>query len=174
MRTRVKLTLASMILASIFILCSASYYYYDEWSDHKYGEYIPVFMKKSDLKNSVSYSPGKRDLVMPGKIYYRDSYIFVNEKYKGVHIINNTNPTSPIGEGFIIAPGCIDMAVKGDIIYLDNSVDLVAFDLTTKQVTKRIENIFPEPSSPTNSVYHGARPSDSVIVGWDVNNNKQH
>lgn len=163
--------LASIILASIFILSSASYYYY-EWYEYEYRSYIPVFMKKADLKNSVSYSSGKRDMVMPGKIYYRDSYIFVNEKYKGVHIINNTNPTNPIGEGFIIAPGCIDMAVKGDVIYLDNSVDLVAFDLTTKQVTKRIENIFPEPASPDNWIYNGSRPSESVIVGWDVNNNK--
>lgn len=170
MKIRIIAILSGIILASTALISSS--YYYNEWYEYGYRDYIPVFMKKADLKNSVSYSSGARDMLMPGKIYYSDPYIFVNEKYKGVHIINNTNPTSPINEAFIIAPGCIDMAVKGGIIYLDNSVDLVAFDLATKQVTKRIENVFPEPSAPDNWIYHGARPSESVIVGWDINNNK--
>ena len=105
-----------------------------------------------------------------GKIYARESYLFVNERYEGIHVINNTNPRQPRAEGFIVAPGCIDMAVKGDILYLDNAVDLVAFNLTTKQVTERIKNVFPEPFAPDNSYVNTSnRPENFVLVGWKRN-----
>lgn len=134
--------------------------------------YTPVFMKRSDLVNSVSYQNKARELVNPGKIYYKAPYIFVNEKYKGIHVINNANPANPVKEGFIIAPGCIDMAVKGDILYLDNSVDLVAFSLLTKKETSRETNVFPEPMAPDNSFYYAPREEDMVVVDWKKNYNE--
>ena len=131
-------------------------------------EYVPVFMERSELERSVSYLNKGRELVSPGKIYYKTPYIFINEKYKGIHVINNTDPKNPVNEAFIIAPGCIDMAVKGNILYMDNSVDLVAFDLDSKKVSERIRNVFPEPNPPGNFFYYPGegRPEGFVIVGW--------
>jgi hypothetical protein len=130
--------------------------------------YTPVFMSRETLNNSVKYIPGARDMKQTGKIYYRAPYIYVNERYKGVHVINNADPTRPVNEGFILAPGCIDMAVKENILYLDNAVDLVSFDLDKRQVTHRIRNVFPEPSSPDGFYYSGYsnRPEGYVIVEW--------
>ncbi|MDR2129810.1 MAG: hypothetical protein LBP56_01350 [Odoribacteraceae bacterium] len=128
--------------------------------------YTPVFMERAELEKSVFYQAGARDLVNPGKLYYKSPYIYVNEKYKGVHVINNTTPTAPVSEGFIVAPGCIDMAIKGDILYLDNAVDLVAFNLSTKQVTERVKAIFPEPLSPDGYACYTKRPENFVLVGW--------
>jgi len=138
---------------------------------HYGNAYSPVFMSRETLENSVKYIPGARDMIQTGKIYYRAPYIFVNERYKGVHIINNTNPAVPISEGFILAPGCIDMAVKGNILYLDNAVDLVSFDLDSKQITKRIRNVFPEPLPPDDfvSFSHYNRPKDYILVEWKKN-----
>jgi hypothetical protein len=133
----------------------------------------PVFMSRETLESSVKYIPGARDLIRTGKIYYRAPYIYVNERYKGVHVINNTDPTRPVNEGFILAPGCLDMAVKGNILYLDNAVDLVSFDLDSKQVTKRIHNVFPEPLPPEDfhyKVFH--RPEGYVLVEWKKTNDK--
>jgi len=130
--------------------------------------YTPVFMHRDVLEKSVSYIPGARDMVRTGKIYFRAPYIFINERYKGVHVINNSNPARPVKEGFILAPGCIDMAVKGHILYLDNAVDLVSFDLDSKQVTKRIRDVFPEPLPPEDAVFipYYKRPSGYVLVEW--------
>ena len=132
------------------------------------GVYTPVFMSRETLENSVKYIPGARDMVQTGKIYYRAPYIYVNERYKGVHVINNADPARPANEGFILAPGCIDMAVKGNILYLDNAVDLVSFDLDSKQVTRRIRNVFPEPLPPDDFIYDGYpnRPKDYILVEW--------
>ena len=128
----------------------------------------PVYISRESLENSVKYTPQARPMIQTGKIYYRAPYIYVNERFKGVHVINNTNPAHPVVEGFILAPGCIDMAVKENILYLDNAVDLVSFDLDTKQVTKRIRNVFPEPLPPEDFRFYGSpnRPKGYVLVEW--------
>ena len=131
--------------------------------------YIPVFMERSELEKSVVWKDEARELGTPGKIYSNDSYIYINEQYQGIHIINNTNPANPRNEAFIVAPGCIDMAIKGDIMYLDNSVDLVAFSLREKEVTHRIKDVFPEPLAPTNQYYFTERPDNFILVGWKIN-----
>lgn len=156
-----------LLFALILLMCISTSYRSDErTSDRKY---VPIFMKRPDLEVSVKYIPGARELNNPGKIYYKAPYIYVNERYKGVHIINNTNPERPVSEGFVTAPGCIDMAVKDDMLYMDNSVDLVAFDLNTKRVTERIREIFPEPAPPSDQYYHSGydRPENMVLVGWE-------
>ena len=137
--------------------------------ERQWGTHVPVFMSREALENSVKYIPQARDMAEIGKIYYLAPYIYVNERYKGVHVINNTNPAQPIKEGFILAPGCIDMAIKDNILYLDNAVDLVSFDLESKQVTKRIRNVLPEPLAPTGAIYDRnflGRPEDYVLVEW--------
>ena len=157
------------ILLFIFVSLTGLFLHSDEMP--VYG-YTPVFMSREVLDNSVSYIPGARDMLRTGKIYFRAPYIFVNERYKGVHVINNSNPAHPVNEGFILAPGCIDMAVKGHILYLDNAVDLVSFDLNSKQVTKRIRNVLPEPIPPddVSFVNNYNRPKDFIIVEWKLIN----
>ena len=133
--------------------------------------YEPIFIKRADLAHSVTYSTEDRVLERPGKIYYKSPYLFINEKYKGVHIIDNSNPSSPQKVGFVAVPGCLDMAVKGTILYVDNAIDLVAFDLETKQVTQRVESVFPEPSHPHNLEYRFKdKPEDMIVVEWRVTN----
>ena len=155
-----------VILLLIIVLLAGTAFVSD-----RYATYTPVFMSRETLDNSVKYIPEARDMKQTGKIYYRSPYIYVNERYKGVHVINNTNPAHPVHEGFILAPGCIDMAVKENILYLDNAVDLVSFDLDSRQVTKRIRNVFPEPLPPDDFYYYrfSNRPEGYVIVEWKKN-----
>jgi len=142
------------------VLMSVDYY--------RYYNYTPVFMDRADLEKSVKYLDEGRELKNPGKIYYKSPYIYVNERYKGIHVIDNTDPKNPKNVGYITVPGCIDIAAKDDMLYFDNSVDLVAFDLSTRTVTERVKNIFPEPISPERDYYYGGeRPTpNSVIVEW--------
>jgi hypothetical protein len=131
-----------------------------------YSEYYAVYMDRTNLEKSVFYIETGKDMKNPGKIYYKHPYLLVNEKYKGVHVIDNTNPENPVKKGFIIAPGCLDMAVKDDVIYLDNAVDLVSFDFSQKKVTMRIPNILPEPISPNGQYYADNRPDGLIVVEW--------
>ena len=139
-------------------------------------DYVPVLMEKSELKESIAYKSARK-LENPGKIYIMGNYIFLNEKYEGVHIINNENPDDFQKAGFIKIPGCIDIALKDSTLYADNSVDLVAIDISDTPditVTKRIEGVFPEPLPPNSNSLPSAfqpenRPENTVIVKWIKN-----
>lgn len=145
------------LVAAMFINTSSARTYYT---------YTPYFMTRADLEQSVKYVKGGRELVDPAKIYVKGDKIYVSERYKGVHIINNSLIDTPVNEAFITAPGCVDMAIKGDILYIDNSTDLVAFDLAQKKVTKRI-TCLPEPLAPDGTDGSRiSRPEGYVLVGW--------
>lgn len=140
-----------------------------------YTDYVPVLMERSSLNQSLSLKP-TTTIADAAKIYYKDNYIFISERYKGVHIIDNRNPKAPINKGYIAIPGCIDMAIKNNILYADNAVDLVAIDLTEAQngnlvIVKRIENVFPEVNPPDGGVIPSkfnidSRPKNTIIVNW--------
>lgn len=138
------------------------------------SQYQPILMTRTQLEKSVSFQQ-PRAFINTGKIYQKGYYIFINEKYKGVHIIDNHDPKAPQNIGFISSPGCIDIAAKGNTLYLDNAVDLVAVDITNFQqatVTERVTNVFPELLPPDSeeipSDYSSTkRPENTIIVGWE-------
>ena len=146
-----------------------------EFRDNYYSEYKPVLMKRDALENSVSFQE-PRQLCRTGKIYFKDDIIYINEKYKGVHIIDNSNPSNPTNLGFISVPGSVDMAMKNNVIFIDNATDLIAIDLsagiTNPTVTKREKNVFPEHLPPDGlglreEYIDGNRPENTVIIGWE-------
>ncbi len=140
-----------------------------------YTEYVPILMERSSLNQSVSLKQST-DIGDAAKIYYKDGYIFISERYKGVHIIDNRNPKAPVNKGYISVPGCVDMAIKDNILYVDNAVDLVAINLAEAEkgnlsVVKRIENVFPEVNPPDGGVIPSkfnadSRPKNTIIVNW--------
>lgn len=86
-----------------------------------------------------------RSLDRPGKMYVKGNYLFVNEIKKGIHIIDNSNPSSPKFVSFVTIPGNGDIAVRDNILYADSYSDLVALDISdpAKPVEKtRVNNVF--------------------------------
>ena len=111
---------------------------------NEYTYYEPVYTTVEEIRASIS-------LVAPqpikgvGKIYYKDGILFLNEPGEGIHIIDNNNPANPIPLKFLKVPGNYDLAIKGNTLYADSYVDLVAFDITdinTIQEVGRLEGIF--------------------------------
>lgn len=96
---------------------------------HTYVQYDPVIKPLEDLRKPVEVS-ASRELQNPGKIYYYNGYLLINERREGVHIIDNSNPATPENVAFIEIPGNLDMAVKDGILYADMYLDLVAVDIS--------------------------------------------
>lgn len=138
-----------------------------------YGDYTPVYMVRSDMEQAVKIEAAQ-PLKVTGKIYIYRQFILVNEKYKGIHVVDNSNPASPQNVAFLHIDGCIDMAMKNDVLFADNAVDLIALKTTDNfasvQVTERIKSIFPEVASPDGywSTYsvNQFRPKDGILVAW--------
>jgi hypothetical protein len=131
--------------------------------------YQPVYMSRLELNQSVQTKIA-RPLVQPGKIYSYGQYIFVNEKYKGIHVIDNADPQNPVNVSFINIPGNLDMAIKGNVLFADNASDLVALnisDLQNVQVIQRKENVFPSLSPPDGQWNYHTNYHGQIIIGWE-------
>ena len=110
-----------------------------------YTNFTPIFMAEADMRTDAAIV-GSKDLEEPGKIYFYNNYIFINELREGIHIIDNTDPTSPQNLGFIEIKGNIDMAVKDNILYADNFMDLLAIDISDPLAPvqlSREQDVFP-------------------------------
>src|SRR5690606_35622424 len=86
----------------------------DNDRDEDYAEYLiarPMLMDKSEFATSVTII-APRPIEESGKVYTYGDYIFINDKYQGVHIIDNSNPSQPVRTGFIKIPGNVDISVK--------------------------------------------------------------
>ncbi len=137
--------------------------------------YTPVLITRSSLTKSIALQNAE-PILEAAKIYYKDGYIFISERFKGVHIINNANPSAPVNQGFIAVPGCLDMAIKSNVLYVDNAIDLVAIDLTKAskgelEVLTRVQSVFPEPAPPDGGAIPEKfstrnRPANTIIINW--------
>jgi hypothetical protein len=112
---------------------------------YTYTLYEPIYMSFDELRAAVK-TEAPQDIQQAGKIYIIGKYLLVNEPNKGIHVFDNSDPVAPKNLSFINIPGNIDMAVKGNILYADSHIDLVAFDISnpaTITEVGRVENIFP-------------------------------
>jgi hypothetical protein len=140
----------------------------------------PEILSKADFRTSVEVL-GPQNIDEAGKIYAYSNYIFVNDKFQGVHIIDNTNPEIPQAIAYIKIPGNVDISIKNNFLYADSSVDLLVFnisDINSVQLVERLEDVF--------SVYDYQIPieaqeinwnnfdfNNQVIVGWSVTHERR-
>ncbi len=99
------------------------------------------FKTADEMRKNAVELKSARELNNPGKIYIKDDMILINEMGKGIHLVYNQNPADPKKVGFVKIPGNIDVAMKGDILYADNYMDLVALNTKTGEI-KRVKNAF--------------------------------
>lgn len=111
-----------------------------------YKLYTPVFQTIQTVRAAI-----KNELPQPitsvGKMVIYSNYIFLNELNRGIHIIDNTNPASPINKAFIKIPGNENLAIKDNMLFADCYTDLLAIDITNPDnivLKNAIDNLFPE------------------------------
>lgn len=108
-----------------------------------YKIYTPVFMAKTDYLASIK-AEAPREIGTPGKIYVKDQYIYVNEPYKGIHVIDNSNPRSPKNVAFVNIMGNVDLAIKGNTLYADSYGSLTVFNISDPlhiTLTKKMDSV---------------------------------
>jgi hypothetical protein len=129
-------------------------------------------MSYEDLREAVKKS-NPQELKKPGKIYFKDNYIFINEFFKGIHVIDNNDPSKPVSKGFIDIPGNVDIAIKENILYADSYIDLVAIDISNMndiKETYRIKNVFPYAVPPKDVEFttEWIDQSKGVVIRWEI------
>ncbi|AIY12142.1 LVIVD repeat-containing protein [Cellulophaga baltica] len=134
MKTTLKIVL--FIVAIGFIAC-------DDKEDDKYADYLvakPLTISKEEFKTGVAILPPKF-IEESGKIYAYENYIFINDKYQGVHVIDNKNPEAPEKIAYIKIPGNVDISVKGNYLFADSLTDLVVLDISNITAIKEVNRL---------------------------------
>jgi hypothetical protein len=129
-------------------------------------------MSYTELRASFQVNTGV-ELEKPGKIYFKDQYMYINEYQKGIHVVDLSDPSNPEIKAFISIPGNVDMAIKDNILYADSFIDLVLIDISNPlqpSEFKRIEDLFEYVIPPYDEEYplDEIDEDSGVIVGYDV------
>ncbi|WP_137404890.1 LVIVD repeat-containing protein [Echinicola rosea] len=114
-------------------------------STYTYQAKIPVSLKTEVFRDIYVGPVAPRDINKKGKIYIFDDFLFISEPNKGIHVIDNTNPSNPKNISFIEIPGAADLAINDNILYADSYIDLLSFDISDPRdisLTNREEDVF--------------------------------
>ncbi len=161
----------------LFVLTALGFISCNDEDDGKYTEYLvakPLKMSKADFKKAI-------DVIAPipmdesGKIYVYGDYIFVNEKYEGVHVVDNTDPKAPQKIAFIKIPGNVDVSVKGNYLYADSITDLIVLDISdinNIRTVNRLENVLRDnvifPFEVDIYEWQDIDYENDIVIGWET------
>ncbi len=169
-----KIIFISIIISSFAVLLGCT----DKVSElvtYKINE--PVFMDAATFRGSVKVVAEPQAIGKVGKMCFYDGYLYISEPEKGIHIIDNRDPSHPQIIGFIELIGNADLSIRNNMLYADSYVDLVWFDIANPAQPKlkgRLENVF-ETALPVidngyrfdyNMCYNGD--STGIVVGWEL------
>lgn len=138
----------------------------------KYLANVPVYTSYETFRSSGGFE-SPRAIDKMGNIYFKDNYLFVVEPDKGIHFIDNTNPSAPIQKGFLNVWGAGNMAIKGNYLYVNSYIDLLVYDISSMEnptLTRRMEDVFPTalPTSNSDYPYAAIDKSKGVVTSWIV------
>ena len=108
---------------------------------HKYTLYTPVFELKSSILAAINGDAGEA-IAQPGQIYIKDNFIYLSDANKGIHVIDNSDPTHPVQTAFLKIPGNSGIAIRGNILYADMYSDLLSIDISSPGHAKVVGHLF--------------------------------
>lgn len=159
-----------LVVSFAFISCEKN-------EDSKYADYLvarPLKITKAEFKNSIDVI-APRPIEESGKIYAYKNYIFVNDKYRGVHVIDNSDPKAPKKISFIKIAGNVDISVKDDYLYADSITDLVVLDISdvnSIKIVNRLENVLRDnivwPAEADFFEWNDVDYETEIVIGWET------
>ncbi len=149
----------------------------DKESESEYRDYLvarPLTLSLEDFRSDpVVIAP--QPLEQSGKIYAYGDYIFVNEPYKGVHVIDNTDPAAPRKARFINIPGNVDISIKDNYLFADSLRDLVVLDISDMDNIRpvaRLEGVLQDniawPFEAEIIETGNWNPETEILIGWEL------
>lgn len=159
-----------VVMFCVFFISSCRY---SEFDNVDVDGLAPVYIAYDELKVE---SEAPREFGELGKIVVIDTILLINELYKGIHVVNNSNPGSPVGIVFWHISGNVDFTVSGDLLYADNSLDLYTIDISDIYNIKLVsttENIYMTPQSEQfypvgyDGYFECVDPDRGIVIDWE-------
>ena len=131
--------------------------------------YKPIIVSRTVLENSV-IAQTSQNTVLAGKLYIKDNLMFLNEKNKGFHVFNYTDAQNPVKMGFIKVSGATDLAIRNNLLYINQAVDLLTIEYLPVNnsiiIKNRNRNVFPQKKSPTGRT--GSTNPEEIVIDWTL------
>jgi hypothetical protein len=134
----------------------------------------PVY-EDAGVAKRIQYIPTKQSLIHAGNIYAFGNFIFQVDVGRGIHVIDNTQPSLANRIGFITVNGCAQISIKGAYLYTNSFDDLVTLDISAPIHVKelsRVANAFPDYrhnyplAQPEEAGWYTCPRPDSVVIRW--------
>lgn len=133
----------------------------------------PVYISYDDFSNLKS-GPALPYTNL-GKIVSSGAYIFINERGKGIHVIDNTNPNSPVQLYFWHIIGNTEFTILQQVLYANNGKHLLAIDISNfanitlssvlkNQYEPELLELYPENYNGFFECYESALGN---LIGWE-------
>ncbi|MDR2816664.1 MAG: hypothetical protein LBB62_08190 [Proteiniphilum sp.] len=159
-----------LLIAGLFVLPGCKDYV-DEYVTYTINE--PVFMSSAEFRSAAS-AEQPRPIEEQGKIVFYNNYLYISQPGKGIHVIDNRDPSNPQNIAFIELLGNADMHVRNNVLYADSYIDLVWFNVNdpAKPAFKgRKEEVFPQSLPPTENYYgidyeKSMDRRNGIVIGW--------
>ena len=146
--------------------------------------FVPQYETTAQLAAKVTVESPK-DYAEAGKIVTYQNYIFINKPNEGIHVVDNSNPATPVNLHFINIPGSLDLTIIDDHLYSDMFSALVVFDISDVTLPDLIEDFTIEevfyynPYRTLDNVsrlevgydytqYESIDDSRGIVTGWEV------
>ena len=130
--------------------------------------YRPIYADPSD--SDIDFMAA-RPLQDPGKIYVVAQYLLINEKFQGIHIYDNSDPSHPIPLGFLRMIGNTEVAVRNNVLYADHLSDLIAIDISDwnnpRELSRTKQDFWSKKIPPGNDKYFECvDDTKGIVIGW--------
>lgn len=133
----------------------------DRVSEH-YQYVAPVYSLKSTVLAQINGDPAQT-VSQAGQLYVKGSYIYLNDMNKGIHVIDNSDPSHPVQTAFLNIPGNENIGIRNNILYADMYGDLLAIDISDVHHAKILSVLWGFFTSRSYGV-----DSNYVVTSWAI------
>ena len=131
------LLIAPGVAAAVLVVLVLQGCHRDNLKTMTYQVFHFTTVQKSDILANINGDPNQ-PIVKPGQLYLKGSLILLNDKEKGIHIYDNSDPMHPVQKAFLNIPGNEGIAMRDNILFADAYCGLLAIDVSNLQQAKMI------------------------------------
>lgn len=135
----------------------------------------PIYVSPEDF--SLVKSLEAQESRDQGSILEVGDYIYINERFTGIHVFDNSDPEHPEKILFWSIPGNTEFTIDGDYLYADNSRHLLTINIavpTHIYVEGHIKDVYTinmeNQNYPKN--YYGrfecTEFDKGIVIGWEL------
>ncbi len=125
----------------------------------------PITITANEWRSDVFTPTAAETVCDPSGFYVYGDYLFVLDRNEGLHLIDNRDNANPRPVAFVPIRGGQGIAVRNNVLYVNQYIDLLAFDISSPESPRflsRTEDAF----NPYTVFSSGMVDTDHYIIGY--------